>query len=64
MDEIDIWRTAAEMIRQFGAVAEVTAAKRSGAFADHGDIEGAAVWVRVTRAIAELQRKTPASPTH
>lgn len=59
MEEIDIWRTAAEMFRQVQAHAGVTAALRADALLDQGDTEGFAVWKRVVAAIEDLARKAP-----
>ena len=59
MDEIDIWRTAAEMIRQLQADAAVSAALRADALLDQGDTQGFNVWKRVVAAINELERTRP-----
>jgi hypothetical protein len=61
MEEIDIWRAAAEMIRQFGEDAAVTAGMRADALLEQGDGAGFRVWVRVVTAINELERKPSAS---
>lgn len=57
MDEIDVWRTAAEMIRQFQDEAALTAALRADALLEQGDAEGFRIWVRVVGAINELERR-------
>jgi hypothetical protein len=59
VDEIDIWRTAAEMRRQFGEDAAVISATRADAMLDQGDIDGFNVWKKVVAAINELDRKAP-----
>jgi len=55
MDDIDIYRSAKLLIDQYGADAVVEAAMRADAMLERGDMEGAAVWKRVVRAIAEIQ---------
>lgn len=57
MEEIDIWRTAAIMMKQYPEDAAIIAAMRADAFLDQGDPEGFAVWKRVVAAINELERK-------
>jgi hypothetical protein len=59
MDAIDIWRTAAEMIRQFQGDAGATAAKRAAALHNQGDLAGCDVWRLVIAAIHDLQRAAP-----
>lgn len=54
---IDIYRTAAVMIRRHGDDAGVEAAMRADRLLAAGDLDGAAVWRRVLAAIEELQRK-------
>jgi hypothetical protein len=41
-------------------IAVLIAAKRADALLEHGDTEGCGVWIRVTRAITELERKMSA----
>ncbi len=62
--EIDIWRTAAEMIKGYGDTADIEAAFRADALLAKGDIEGQRVWMRVLRAIDQLQAKIPNGPVH
>ena len=59
MEEIDVWRTAAEMRRQFGADAAIISGTRADALLDQGDIDGFNVWKRVVAAINELERAAP-----
>ena len=58
--EIDIWRTAALLVKRHGADARIAAAQRSDERVAAGDIESYAVWKRMLAAVAELTRMTPA----
>jgi hypothetical protein len=40
------------------------AAARADALAAAGDCEGAAVWRRITDAVAQLENETPSGPVH
>ena len=52
--------TAANLlIKQHGDEAAIPAAMRTDELLDAGDLDGAAVWRRVIRAIEGLQRKEP-----
>jgi hypothetical protein len=53
--DIDIWRAANLLIRQRGADAEIEAARLADLMLDRGDREGQRVWMRIGRAVAELQ---------
>ncbi len=57
--EIDIYRTASVLIRDYGDEADLVAAMRADSFLDDGDVEGLAVWKRVLEAIKEIQRPEP-----
>ena len=57
--EIDLWRSAKLLIDQHGDEAAIHAAMRADELLDAGDLDGAAVWRRIIRAIEELQRKEP-----
>jgi hypothetical protein len=58
-----IWRAATLLIGQHGEDAEVVAAQRSDELWEREDHEGRAVWLRIKRAIVELQA-TPTGPAH
>jgi hypothetical protein len=62
--QLDIYRTASLLLKQYGDEALSIATKRANALADQDDIEGAAVWLSVIRAIKELKSITPEGPTH
>jgi hypothetical protein len=51
----DIWRAATLLIRKHGADAEVVATGRADEMLDRGDLDGKMVWLRIKRAIVELQ---------
>jgi hypothetical protein len=55
----DIWRAANLLIRQRGDEAELSAAQRADEMLERGDLEGRMVWLRIRRAVVELQ----AAPT-
>ncbi|NMM46561.1 hypothetical protein HH303_18870 [Rhodospirillaceae bacterium KN72] len=58
MDTKDIYRTAKLLIDQHGENASVEAALNADRLLDGGDFEGAAVWRRIVKAIADLQAET------
>ncbi len=64
--DLDIYRLAQVLIREHGADAALEAAQRADAMLAKGDMEGAAVWRRVLRAIEEMQRAqaTPDEALH
>lgn len=55
----DIWRAANLLIREHGDGAEFVAARHADEMLDRGDVEGESVWLRIRRAIVEMQA-TPA----
>jgi hypothetical protein len=55
ISDLDIWRAANLLIRRHGADAEIEAAQRADLMLERGDIEGQLVWMRIRRAIAQLQ---------
>ena len=61
IEEVDIWRSASEMIKLHGEDAAVRAAMRADALLERGDLDGAAIWKRVVRAIGELTLTAPPS---
>jgi len=63
VSDIDIWRAAALLIRQHGENAEIVAAQRADELWEREDHEGRAVWLRIRRAVVELQG-TPTGPAH
>jgi hypothetical protein len=56
ISDLDIWRSANELIKQFGDTADIEAAARADALLGKGDLEGQRVWLRILTAIDELQK--------
>ena len=61
--DIDIWRAANLLIKQHGDDAEIVAAQRADLMLERGDPEARLVWLRIKRAIEELQA-APSGPAH
>lgn len=61
VSEIDIYRSAAVMIRQYGEDAALEAGLRADILLDKGDIDGQQCWLRIARAISQLQRTSRAA---
>jgi hypothetical protein len=53
--DLDIYRAANLPIRQHGADAELVAARRADLMLDRGGQDGHLAWLRIRRAVAELQ---------
>lgn len=64
MDETDIWRTARALIDEYGDRAPAEAATRAEALLDLEELEGRAVWLRVSEAAQALLKKKPARTVH
>ena len=52
--DLDISRSANELIRQHGNDAPIHDAMRTDELMDKGDMDGRAVWLRIVKAIKEL----------
>ncbi len=52
--DIDIYRSANELIEQHGKDAPIHAAMRADELMETGDMEGRAVWIRIVKAVEEL----------
>ena len=59
MDEIDIWRVADLLMKEYGDEAGFLASRRADAMLDQGDTDGFTAWLKVVKAIETLQRKGP-----
>ena len=59
MHEIDVWRTAYLLMREYALEAALIASTRADALLAQGDLKGFAVWKRVVAAIADLERDKP-----
>jgi len=55
MENIDVYKNARNLIREFGDAAGVEAAMRSDGMLDCGDQHGAGQWNKVMQAIEALQ---------
>ncbi len=62
--EIDVWRLAQLMIRQYGDAAVSEARARATDLTEQGDFAGGLVWRRIREAIDQLQNDTPNGPAH
>jgi hypothetical protein len=62
--EIDIWRAAQLMLKRHGDKALEESAARADEFVATGDHNGAAVWRRITAAVAQLVNTTPPGMVH
>lgn len=60
--DLDIWRAASLLIKQYGADAEIVAAQRADRLLGRGDLNGRVVWMKIRRAIAELQAPAAGKP--
>ncbi len=52
--DLDIYRSANELIKHHGEAADIEAAMRADERLAAGDMEGEAVWLRIIKAIEEL----------
>ncbi len=57
--DLDIYRAAHVIIKQYGEDAPIHAAMRADATREAGDQDGYAVWKRILRAVGELQGTEP-----
>lgn len=62
--DIDIYRSAHLLVKQHGANAPIQAAMRADELLESGDLDGAATWKRILRAVEELQRVEPGGKVH
>lgn len=53
----DIYAAANVMLKRFGKDAALEAAKRADELLAAGDMDGQRVWLRIVRAIEELERQ-------
>ncbi len=52
--DLDIYRSANELIKQYGDAADIEAAMRADERLAAGDMDGEAVWLRIVKAREEL----------
>ncbi len=53
--DLDVWRAANLMIKEHGVEAEIEACRMADRLMSWGDNEGQRTWLRIKRAIVELQ---------
>ncbi len=54
VSNLDIYRSANELIKQSGDAADIEAAMKADELMEAGNMEGVAVWKRILTAIEEL----------
>ncbi len=59
--DLDIYRSANVLIREYGEDATIEAAQRADDMLARGDLEGLAVWKRIVKAVEEIQRTSAKS---
>ena len=59
ISDLDIWRSAQVMVKRYGDDAPIEAAARADEMLDQGDMDGFAIWQRITAAVEELLRAKP-----
>ena len=59
--DLDLYRAASVIIKQYGQDAPIHAAMRADAMLEVGDLDGYSVWRRILRAVGELQGTEPKS---
>ena len=64
LGEVELWRSAADLIAAHGEEAEAQALARADAALDSGDVNGFNSWKKVARLIAEMQSHTRRGDTH
>ncbi len=62
--DLDIYRAANELIKQYGDAADIEAAMRADERLAAGDMEGGAVWLRIVKAIEEFLSEEPLCDGH
>jgi hypothetical protein len=62
--EIDIWRAAQLMLKRYGDKALEESAARADELVAADDDNGAAVWRRITAAVAEFANTIPPGMVH
>ncbi len=57
IDDVDVFRAANMLIKQYGDDAPIRAAQRADEMLEQGDIDGQVVWKRILAAVEELSAK-------
>jgi hypothetical protein len=58
----DIWRAVNLLVREHAAEAEIVATRRADEMLERGDGDGQLVWLRIRRAVVELQAMPVGKP--
>jgi hypothetical protein len=58
-ENIDIYRAAKQLIDQHGDAATFEASTKADGMLETGDLEGQRVWLRILKAIKDIQNTTP-----
>ena len=62
IEAIDIWRSAAILLKQYGAdEGAMIAAHRADALLDQGDVDGFHVWLAIEKAVKNWRRDKPSA---
>jgi len=64
MNDVQLWREAANLLTSHGATAEAEALRRADAAIDGGDIESFNRWKRIARLIVDMQSRAPGNDVH
>ena len=59
ISDIEVWRSANVLLKTHGTNVDLVSAQRADELLAEGDVEGQLVWLRIIKAIKELQRITP-----
>ena len=59
MNDVAMWRTAAQLLAAHGETAEAEALKCADAALDGGDVDGFNRWKRVAWLIVEMRKSSP-----
>ncbi len=62
--DLDIYRGAGVIIKQYGQDAPIHAAMWADTMLEAGDLDGYAVWKRILRAVGELQGEKSKGQLH
>lgn len=57
--EADVWAAARQIMKMEPEYPSLTAAQRADGLLDEGDMDGSAFWIRVTKALEDIERKAP-----
>lgn len=59
VSDLDIWRAAQGLLKAYGERAVFEAAERADQAIAKGDVQAEFTWMRVVRAVRELERQSP-----